>query len=243
MFNKKPINGIFGVVVLLLSIALFSCKEEIKIEFSEEAIASVKGAEITLLYPKAEGNNPAVSKINKAIEDYVVKAINFSDDPLEGEHLADVVKQFNQEYERFKKEFPDSAQEWTASVEGEVIYQSPEIISVAMNSYLDTGGAHGSDNITIFNFNPETGDLLKNEEILKLNDRLNKLVKAYFEAEMPSEESSAEDYFFDGNFYLPENIGLSEEGVLFLYNRYEGPLGYTEFMIPFDEIDSFLKVK
>ncbi|WP_353777281.1 DUF3298 domain-containing protein [Winogradskyella sp. 3972H.M.0a.05] len=246
MFNKKPINSIFRVAILLLSLALFSCKKEINIAFSEEAIASVKGAEITILYPEAEGNTPAVSKINKVIENHVVNAISFSEEELTDVHLADAVKTFNTEYERFKEEFPDSAQEWTASVEGEVIYQSPEIISVAMNTYLDTGGAHGNDNITFLNFNAETGDLLKNEDILKLNDKLTELAQKYFEEEVNAEDASIKDYFFGEPFHLPANIGFTEEGVVFLYNVYEiasYAQGYTEFVIPFSDIDSFLKVE
>ena len=54
-----------------------------------------------------------------------------------------------------------------------------------------------------------------------------------------------EDFFFGKPFQLPKNIGYSDDGLVLLYNVYEVASfeqGYTEFVIPFDEIKSYLKV-
>ena len=54
-----------------------------------------------------------------------------------------------------------------------------------------------------------------------------------------------EDYFFGEPFHLPDNIGYSEEGLILLYNVYEiasYAQGYTEFRIPFSELNTYLKV-
>ena len=56
---------------------------------------------------------------------------------------------------------------------------------------------------------------------------------------------SIEDYFFGKPFQLPENIGFNNNGLLLLYNTYEiasYAQGYTEFVIPFNDCESFLKV-
>ncbi len=37
------------------------------------------------------------------------------------------------------------------------MYQSSEVISVALTSYINTGGAHGVLTITFLNFDAETG--------------------------------------------------------------------------------------
>jgi len=246
MFNKKPINYRFKVVLLVTIMAFFSCIEDVPIIFSEEEIKSVKGADISILYPEVEGNSETATRINNTIEDHIVNAISFSEEELKGVHLADAVGAFNKEYERFKLDFPDSEQQWTASVEGEVIYQSEEIITIAMNSYLDTGGAHGNDSITFLNFNTETGESLENEDFLKISDSFNKLVKKHFEEEVSADNRSTNDYFFGEPFQLPANIGLSEDGVVFLYNVYEIASyanGYTEFVIPFEDIDAYLKMQ
>ena len=52
------------------------------------------------------------------------------------------------------------------------------------------------------------------------------------------------DSFFGKRFQLPESIGFSDEGVIVLYNTYElasYSQGITEFTIPYEEANSFLK--
>jgi hypothetical protein len=54
-----------------------------------------------------------------------------------------------------------------------------------------------------------------------------------------------EDFFFGKPFQLPENIGFSDDGLVLLYNVYEVASfnqGYTEFVIPFEDIASYLKL-
>ena len=69
------------------------------------------------------------------------------------EELIEAAKQFDTEYANFKNQFADSDQKWEALIDGEVTYESPELISIAINSYLDTGGAHGNGYVKFFNFN------------------------------------------------------------------------------------------
>jgi len=147
----------------------------------------------------------------------------------------------------FKDEFEESSLVWEAQIEGEVTYQSPEITCVAINSYLNTGGAHGSMNISFLNFNSQTGELLKNDEFIKSNDFL-KLAKTYFRLEIEEtlDKDSFNDYFWGDDFHLPENIGFSDEGVILLYNVYEiAPYseGITEFTIPFEKVLPYLRLK
>lgn len=246
MFKTMPVIKYYYTAFLIVAVLFSSCIEEPELTFSEQAISSIKGADISIVYPEANGNTSRVVKINNVIENHVVNAISFSEEELKGVHIADAVKAFNVEYETFKKEFPESEQQWNASIEGEVLYHSPEIISIAMNSYLDTGGAHGNDNITFLNFNSETGDLYTNEDIINANEKLEALIKTYFEKEIVDSGSTIEDYFFGEPFHLPANIGFSEDGVIFLYNVYEiasYAQGYTEFIIPFEDIKSYLKVE
>ena len=247
MFNKKPFNTFLKALFLALLIFIYNCKEEEKkLTFSEEEIASNDMAEISMLIPMANASTDAAVKINKAIKHHIVNEISFTEEAPIDVTLEEAIDKFDKAYYEFKEGFPSSEQQWNASVEGEVLYQSPEIITIAMNSYLDTGGAHGNDNITFLNFDPKTGDVLKNEAVLEMNDEFIKLAETYFRKEVTSEELPMEDYFFGDAFHLPANIGFSEEGVVFLYNVYEiasYSQGYTEFIIPFDDLEGFLKVK
>ena len=55
-----------------------------------------------------------------------------------------------------------------------------------------------------------------------------------------------EDVFFGKPFQLPENIGYSDDGLVLLYNVYEVASydqDYIEFVIPFEELGSYLKME
>jgi hypothetical protein len=130
---------------------------------------------------------------------------------------------------------------WDASFDGEVTYQSPSLISIAINSYVNSGGAHGNLNITFFNFD-STGTLLKFNDLFTDKEGLTEVVKAYFEEETKGSEIN---YFFGEPFHLPVNIGFNDEGVVFFYNVYEIASysdGITEFTVPFDAIENHLNI-
>ena len=246
MFNRKPNTNIFSIAFLMLLIVAFGCKEEEELSFEDVEIATDTMAEITMLFPMANASTDVAAKINKAVENHVVNEISFTEETPVDVTLEEAIDKFDKAYYEFKEGFPSSEQRWNASIEGEVVYQSPQIITIAMNSYLDTGGAHGNDNITFLNFNAKTGDTFTNEDLLEINDELINLAKTYFEREAADLGKSMDDYFFGEQFHLPANIGFSDEGVVFLYNVYEIASfadGYTEFVIPFSELSNVLKLE
>lgn len=234
------------VFIFAFFVVVSSCKEEASISFSDKELTIKEDAEISIIYPEATGDKQITAKINNAVENYISSTLLFSEEESKNAPLQKAITTFTENYSKFKTDFPESNQKWIASIEGEIVYQSPEIITISVNSYLDTGGAHGNDVITFLNFNAKTGETLGNSDILDLNDSLNILAEQYFKSEVITPENTMSDYFFGEHFHLPANIGFSEEGVIFLYNVYEiasYAQGYTEFVIPFDEIDPFLKVQ
>jgi len=168
--------------------------------------------------------------------------LNFSEDDTDSITLNDAVNKFDAEYKAFKNDFEESTLVWEALFDGEVTYQSAEIISIAINGYLNTGGAHGNMNVTFLNFNPKTDHLLTFDDLFTNKEDLTKAVNPFFDKETKPSNIS---YFFDEEFHLPENIGFNEDGVIFFYNIYEIASysdGITEFTVPFEDIDSFLKL-
>ncbi|WP_298900836.1 DUF3298 and DUF4163 domain-containing protein [uncultured Psychroserpens sp.] len=223
-----------------------SCTKEAKLNFTEQHIETSEVAEISIVYPKAEGSKNLIDNINSPIEDYIVNQINFSEDAQTKLSIDDAVAKFNYEFKNFKNDFPDSAQQWEALIGGEVTYQSPEIITIAINSYLDTGGAHGNTNVRFFNFDPQTGRLLTKKDLISNLSAFSKEVKRRLAEEMKTEDNpDFEDLFFGKDFELPESLGYSDEGLIILYNPYEiasYAQGIIEFTIPFETIDSYLKL-
>ncbi|MEM5563557.1 DUF3298 and DUF4163 domain-containing protein [Psychroserpens sp. AS72] len=230
------------ILVLLLFI---SCKKEVRVDFSEEIIETSEGAEIALNFPKAEGTKDVTNRINQTIENYIIEQINVSESDTTNGNLNDAIAKFNNEYKRFNTDFPDAAQQWEAFIDGEVTHRSPEIISIAITSYLDTGGAHGNSSVRFFNFNPQTGEQLQTNDLVSNLQGLSEVVKKQLIIELKADNSDMEDVFFGKEFQLPETLGYSDEGLIVLYNPYEiasYSQGIVEFTIPFEDINSFLKI-
>ena len=119
------------------------------------------------------------------------------------------------------------------------------MITIAVDSYTFSGGAHGNSTITLLNFDPNTGNLYQQDNLFNSTKDFIQLVESAFKSEIKSKNKNEEDYFFGQDFKLPENVGFSDEGVIFLYNTYElasYAQGITEFTIPYSEISKYLKI-
>ncbi|WP_460220583.1 DUF3298 and DUF4163 domain-containing protein [Psychroserpens sp. MEBiC05023] len=248
MFNRIPNIVKKSCLLFVILISLISCKKEITIDFIETQIETSETAEIALNFPKAEGTETIANPINATLENYIVTQINFSEDIPSQLTIDDAISKFNYEFISFKNEFPDAGKKWEVFVDGEVTYRSPEVISIAINSYLDTGGAHGNTRVKFFNFNPQTGDLIDINDILKNKEAFSKVVSQKLKEDIASNSNNdalLEDLFFGEKFQLPESLGYSDEGIIILYNTYEiasYSQGIVEFTIPFEEINSFLNI-
>ena len=221
-----------------------NCETELKpIVFSTVEVENNYDAEIVVTLDKATGTNQLAKTINNQIETSIITSIS----PDDGhDNLNDVLESFNAEYLKFKSEFPDESDpKWEMFIETEKTYQSNEIISIALSIYEFKGGAHGNDQINFLNLNATTGEVIENNQLVNDSLKLKEIAKTYFieELKASSNDINLEDYFYGKAFQLPENIGLGEEGLIMLYNTYEiasYAQGYTEFVIPFEALDSIL---
>ncbi|WCO01503.1 DUF3298 and DUF4163 domain-containing protein [Psychroserpens ponticola] len=235
----------YFLVFVLLS-TMFSCEEDVKIDFFEENIESSKDADVSINFPKAKGNKTVSELINNTIQNYIISQTNLSEDSLTNLSIEDAVTRFNTEFKNFKTDFPESSQKWEAFIDGEVTYRSPQVISIAINSYLDTGGAHGNTNIRFFNFNPNTGELYTKNDLISNIEGLSNTIENQLKENIKSDsEEPIEDFFFGKDFQLPESLGYSDEGLIILYNPYEiasYSQGIIEFTISYNDINSFLNI-
>ncbi|SDR79497.1 protein of unknown function [Formosa sp. Hel1_31_208] len=224
---------------------LFSCKEDIPIAFSEANIESSEEAEISINYPNAISTSEASKLINKTLENYIANQLDLSNDSIKITNVKEAAEQFDKAFVDFKTDFPEASQKWEAFIDSEVTYRSPDLICIVVNSYLDTGGAHGNTLVKFLNFNAETGALLTNLDLISNIEGFSKLVESKLNKALDtsSDGDSMEDVFFGENFQLPETIGYSDEGLIILYNPYEiasYAQGIIEFNIPFEEVTSYL---
>jgi len=229
---------IIGVVCLSL---FFSCAVTSSISFTEKNILFEDNAVVEINIPIAEGNTSQSRAINNVIENHIANMLVFFEEPSDTLQLDYAIGFFDSEYKSFKEGFSSSAMAWDASFDGEVTYQSSELISIAINSYINSGGAHGNTNVTFFNFD-SSGNLLEFNDLFTSKNELTKSVEPYFDAETKDIDIN---YFSGDPFHLPENIGFNEEGIIFFYNVYEIASyaeGITEFTVPFQDLESLLKL-
>lgn len=246
MFNKYLIPLKKFCVLAITLLVVFSCKDDnAPLIFKDQSVVKKEHAIVEINYPKAEGDGAIAKKINKTIENFLANEINMSETVDKDLSLDSAIKGFDKEYKSFKEDFSDTSQQWEAVIESELLYESETIVSIAVHSYLDTGGAHGNSHVTFLNFDKTNGTLLEKDDYIKDEDAFKKLVVPYFEkATQPlTDEETIEDPFYGEGFQLPENIGFGEDGLILLYNVYEiasYAQGVTEFSIPYDIAKPYL---
>lgn len=232
MFTK------FRLLILSFSLLLFNCNEEVNISFEDIYISSENGIEINI--PKAKGNQIIAEAINSEIETTVARELYIgSTDSESPKTIKESINLFNEEFNIFKTDFPESEQIWEAQIDGEVLFQSSEIISISITSYVNTGGAHGILNISFLNFNSITGKQFFKKDLFTDIDEFKAVALTYFQKVIKEN-----DMVIDQNkFKLPTNIAYTDDGLVLLYNTYEiAPYstGIIEFAIPFKAIESYL---
>ncbi|AUP79191.1 DUF3298 and DUF4163 domain-containing protein [Flavivirga eckloniae] len=234
MFYKKHL-----LIVCSLFICI-ACKDEVKLSFSEINVTTNNNNLVEVNIPNAIGNKAITNQINSAISETVIASLHIGDpDTIASKSIEESITSFNKEFLTFKTDFPKTIEQWDAQIDGEIIFQSPELISIAITSYVNTGGAHGTINITFLNFETETGNLIPNEKLFKDIEGFKKVTETHFYETIKNEDITLDIE----NFELPANMAYAEDGIILLYNTYEiAPYatGIIEFTVPFEEIDSFL---
>ncbi len=231
-------------ILLLVFITVSSCKKEEPLTFSETNFTSEEHAIIEVNIPKFEGNPEVARTMNNAIESFVVKTLSNEEYAIQVASIKEASEAFDSEYIKFSKEFSEASPPWEVFIDGEVTYQSSEIISVAINSYTNTGGAHGNSVISFLNFNPSSGKTYRKENLLSSSNNFKAIVEKYFKKEIEEMEDVG-SYDFLSELELPGSFGFSEDGVIILYNNSELSTfdsRMIEFTIPFEEVNEFLKV-
>jgi hypothetical protein len=219
---------------------LLSCNEEPKLVFTDSNFTTEKNNLVEVIIPIATGNENIVNSINSDINNEVIKALHIgSPKKISSKSIEESIADFNNEFNNFKTDFPESPQPWEAQIDGEIMHQSPEIISMSITSYINTGGAQGNLNISFLNYDSKTGKRIKNLDLFKNIEGFKEVAKQYFENTVESKDGA----FELNNFKLPENIGYIDEGIILLYNAYEiAPYAseIIEFTIPFETANDYL---
>ncbi len=199
--------------------------------------------------PKAVKKDRISVAVNTALREEIIYLLNFNEH-ADATTITEAISGFSRDYSDISPLFLDEQDRWEARIKGEVSYEDALMLTIKLDSYLYTGGAHGYEATRFLNFNKRNGTELQDWELFA--DRKDFL--RYAELKFRKQEHIPEDmpinstgYMFERDiFYLPENIGFTAEGVKLLYNQYEVASyadGTVELVLPYKEVAKYLSGK
>ncbi len=159
---------------------------------------------------------------------------------------------FFNNYLDLTKKFPDYHSTWQLKSEAEVLELNPRFMTVKVESYSFTGGAHGLEEMHYINAD------LKNREIFNLDDLLDTTniedIRKDITFALKEQNSYATDslmenlgfFYNEGNFPLPTEFYISGTHIHFLYNQYEvAPysFGILRAKLPLEQFKNQLQEK
>ncbi|PCJ95373.1 MAG: hypothetical protein COA50_09210 [Flavobacteriaceae bacterium] len=238
--------------LFLFCLLLIGCKNENQLTFESLKFTNDTCEDcptISIDIPNSLDNSKIDVSINSALREELISLLNF-DEEIDVTTIEEAITSFNKGYFDFKKMFPDENTEWEAEINGEVTYENKNIISIQIQSYMFTGGAHGYNSVQFLNFNKKNGDELENWELFKDSSHFIKFAESKFRIQesIPQDDpiNSTGFMFVNEAFHLPEHIGFTKEGLLLRYNQYEvasyadGPILLT---LPYNEVKNYLSLK
>ena len=236
--------------LFIILLVFSSCnKESATLTFSEINIFKETTTTIEINMPKVLGKGPAVEKINTTLNNFVCHALHIDASTEKKETLEASMQDFNNAYTNFNtlisSELKEELPKWEALIDGEVIYNNTNFACIAMNSSINTGAANSNLLLRFFNFDANTGNLLTTNDLINNIEDFTNLVEKYYNKEVNSTFTDADNLLNNNQFKLPETLGFSDEGVIILYDNFSvGAFEkeIVEFTIPYQVADTYLKI-
>ncbi len=234
----------------LLSILLFGCKTDTKLTYEQRSLNGrdcSTCADILIKVPYALDDLKISRTINSVIDEEIMYALKF-DETHEVTSVEGAMASFDGSYQKMLAEFGGVAEPWEAKVSGIVTFENSDLVTIALENYTYTGGAHGYFYKIFLSFDRKKGLEIEPNELFGNLDGFQQLAESKFREayEVAADVNiNATGFMFDNDtFHLPENFGFTAEGIELHYNQYEaasyadGPL---VVMISFTEANPFLK--
>lgn len=236
---------------LLFLCVLVGCETEHKLTFEPlelQGESCQNCPEITINIPHALDDTGVATAINRSLREEVIALLSFSENEDVGD-IDQAMASFTDSYKELKTKFPDEIG-WEAIINGEIIYEDAHLVTIVVNSYTFTGGAHGYGSTSYLNFDKRKGTELENWELFDDPEGFEKFAETKFriQEDIPQDSNiNATGFMFEGDtFHLPYNVGYTLDGVQLIYNQYEvasyadGPIILT---LPYSEVNQYLKRK
>ncbi|NHF58819.1 DUF3298 and DUF4163 domain-containing protein [Flavobacteriaceae bacterium TP-CH-4] len=238
-----------SMTYVLLFLLLIGCKKTEKLTFEPLMVNENECAECTkvsIVVPKPLDRTRLANTINATLEEEIIALLSF-DDEVEVTSMDEAIQSFSQGYQKMRDLFEDETTPWEAKIEGTITYEDTEHLTIEMNSYIFTGGAHGYSINQFLNFDKQKGRELENWELFKNQQDFEEFAETKFREQEAIPENASINHtglmFERDSFYLPDNIGFTEQGIKLLYNPYEVASysdGAISLVLPFEEVKPYL---
>lgn len=139
--------------------------------------------------------------------------------------IEEAILVFIDDYRKYQRDLGSLSFSYEADTYMEIIYQSNDLISIDLNFYLFTGGAHGYGGTRFLNFDRSTGKQFSMEELFTdikpLEEIAEKMIREQYQIPADQNINATGLWFENDQFHLPKNIGFTENEILLVYNQYE----------------------
>ncbi len=177
-------------------------------------------------------------------------AVNGSEPSIHRRNAAQTAAEIFTDYQTFLDDFPDYEISWYLFRYIEIIYEDSLLLTMLYQEERYLGGAHPNSFRMFFNLDKTQQkelslyDIIIPEKAADLTRYAEKQFRHIRGLNFTGSINAAGFWFVDDQFSLSDNFIFTEEGLLFYYNPYDiAPysMGSTELVLPYKEINRFLK--
>lgn len=214
-------------ISLLIPLAFMACQpnEDLQLEAREYAGAACETCppvEVSVL--EAQGKDPLDVSINAAQREEIITLLDY-DQETNATDIPGAIAAFQGAFQKVQEEFPEELTGWEARARTDLGHYDSHVVSLKMDTYVFTGGAHGLGNTRYLNFDRKTGKELDALELFDDPKAFSEFAETAFrqQYDIPADApiNSTGFMFEDDRFALPQNIGIETGEVVLHYNPYE----------------------
>ncbi len=223
----------------------------------EEAMPSCTGqnknapcARMTADFPRAVSGPQRLQQfINDTISYYVRESLSAFATPREEllPSMDSIARHFIRDYENFVKQNDDYGFTWEVETKGEILFQNDKVLSVSLDNYSFTGGAHPNSFRYLLNFDLKNREMLHLEDIIadeaRFKARVEEAFRQYHQLQQGADLNEA-GFFWDQAFFLPANFAIKQNGLYLHYNNYEAApyaAGSTDLLLPWEKLQGVIE--
>lgn len=213
------------------------------------------GVDVSVSYVLLKDDTEGTRKINDSLHLIAVGSLTgwldsttVANNPDAKTDLNKAASLFAEDYESVRKDMGSLSGCWQLETKTDTVHSSAKALTMKVETYAYTGGAHPNSSLSFYTFDRKTGRLLTLDDMVDDTTALLGILEQAFRKQQkigPDANLEEEGYFLhDGRFFLPANVGTTRNGLIFYYNPYEiaaYAVGPVQVTIPYEKLNGILR--